>query len=1218
MAHARMHTRNDSGVSVHSLITQDSPPSPTLTNPEMIIPIEPWQREPSFDRDDAPHPLLEPEVPLSQTLSNTTNSTYRNSGTSDGSINVATAILMPMSTRPPARPPTTIHGATTPIPTYTGYEHGAPLSDIYEESEANATPRSTRQRTPSPIDEEDEERGDTTPTRPTLRHKKRHSAMSTSSSGGSDVGDWENFDSSKVLSSRVAADLAQMRREDTLEVEDDVRKSRRQSREEEELAALNARAEKILENARKRLTHMEDNLKVARNSIIMPSRSPNLGGEHQPVGGLYRSISAAGASKLGRNRQGPLAIRTSASLQHMRGVSDAGVSSATKRSSRLPDIRSASALEYGSQGRYTLFPPDTNQSPTSKVQQSPASSRGFNSPLRPLEEERGSPSTAETTPESVKAPMKGLGILSPAAAMSKDNLAATLDRPLARETPTPTRLGRSTSSASTRSTKELKEQMTDLKTRIAELRSKAQEENLRRRSFQSLRSSSPYANASPEQSYASSPAWKDNGTPINATAGVGWRSPASPMSPTSPTSPIAPNPAPQVQDHDEQRDSLPITPANVKFLDVDRMTPDTEARLLSSARTDRNTPSLARQRDVVDEADEDDVDERQAVDSVYQQSQYEDASDEIENQAEDSDEETERIAENEEEQIYLNEMLEESLRDAEVEPEVPAIPGSYLETPNGTPALIGPEAQRHEDRLDAFDYENMFLHSAMGTYTGRSLNGSDSGSDADSDDDGSVETSRAGNRTPVDEVEGQVVQSSTEEAEGPMAGAKSPEASLHNTPRSTHSLNDQQQLRSPPRIEPAQPPKPWAHARSNSMDSVTTSATYETATEGEGHEDEGPNEMLSWGPAPSSSIGYSPTSYQAYRVNQNHEPPMRARYGFSSPQGGGRSTPLAARSPMPNSPLRQQHFEISYDREKAMQSPGLGLGLVGAENGQYINDNGVPERFQGRPSPTHSRQSSAASAQSQNFRPESQATIVAASPIKSHRRQYSSIDRARSPLTASKGNTGSPVTVTVASSPQRKVVINKALQRPGSYTLEPQMAGPPNAPLPAPPSSAILQAQIASPKKVDVKRSNSAQKRTPPTPQGQYAVRQQRQQGQLNTPPVLRDTATSPMGPGQIPNTEILMESLIKLADPSFTLAPGIKFEEVDKHLVLGLLGAVGGVCNSILTASVQSGSPSLGKTQAEQLVYMLRTRLEEATTTLEGRDRAATPQGRGRTMKEI
>lgn len=180
------------------------------------------------------------------------------------------------------------------------------------------------------------------------------------------------------------------------------------------------------------------------------------------------------------------------------------------------------------------------------------------------------------------------------------------------------------------------------------------------------------------------------------------------------------------------------------------------------------------------------------------------------------------------------------------------------------------------------------------------------------------------------------------------------------------------------------------------------------------------------------------------------------------------------------------------------------------------------------------------------------------------------------------------------------------------------MAGPPNAPLPAPPSSAILQAQIASPKKVDVKRSNSAQKRTPPTPQGQYAVRQQRQQGQLNTPPVLRDTATSPMGPGQIPNTEILMESLIKLADPSFTLAPGIKFEEVDKHLVLGLLGAVGGVCNSILTASVQSGSPSLGKTQAEQLVYMLRTRLEEATTTLEGRDRAATPQGRGRTMKEI
>jgi len=1208
MAYAGTHSRNDSGVSIqsiHSLTTHDSPPSPTLTNPDSILPILPWQR--SFDSNDGPHPLLEPEVPLSQTLSNTTNSTQRNSGASDGSIHVATAISMPMSSRLSARPPTTIQGASTPIPAYTGYEHGAPLSDIYEESEANGTPRSTRRRTPSPLTDDERGRGSTTPTRPSLRHKHRISSISTSSSGGSDVGDWEDFDSSKVLSSRVAADLAQLRREDTLDVDEDTIRSRRQSREEEELAALNARAEKILENARKRLTHMEDNLKFARNSIVMPSRSPNLGAEHQPVGGLYRSISAAGASKLGKNRQtGSLAIRTSASLQHMRGASDAGVPSATMRLSRLPDTRSASALEYGSPSKYTLFPPNANQSPISRIQPSPASSRSYTSPLRPLEEERGSPSTAETTPESAKAPfMKGLGILSPLAAVSRENLTTTctVDRLPPRQTPTPTQIRRSTSSASTKSAKELKEQMTDLKTRIAELRSKTQEESLRRRSFQNLGTLSPPANEAPEQWYVSAPAYEDTGTPVNATAGVGWTSPA------SPTLPNISKPALQPQNYGGGNDSAPITPANARFLDIDRMTPDTEAKLLSSTRTDRNTPSLARQRDVVDEQDEEDDDGRQAFDSVVERSRYEDASGEIED---DSDGDTEQIAENEEEQIYLNEVLEESLRDAEVEPEVPAIPGSYVENPDGIPAFVRHEAQRHEDRLDAFDYENMFLHSAMGTYTGRSINGSDSGSDVDTEDDGSVGTSRADSRTPVEDAEEEQEIETESATDKEMAGVTTrgvvPGHSRQITPQSIHTQYDPKQLQSPPRTELSEPPKPWVHARSSSMDSVTTSGTFETATEGERY-DETPNEILNWDPAPSSSIGHSPTSHQVYRSNQAQGSPMRTRHGFSSPQGGGRTTPSTTRSPIASSPLRQQHFEVSYDRQKAMQSPGLGLGVVGAENAQYINDNGVPERFQGRPSPTHSRQSSVASAQ-QSFRPESQATIVAVSPAKGHKRQYSSIDRARSPLTPSNHN-GSPVVVTVASSPQRQVVINTALQRPGSYAVEPQTAGPPNAPLPAPPSSAILQGQMARSTEVNIKRSNSAPKRTPSMSQGRY-VPQKQQQGQLETPPALRDTSTAPPVPGAMPNTEILMESLIKLADPSFALAPGIRFEEVDKHLVLGLLGAVGGVCNGVLRASVQSGSPAMGKAQAEQLVYMLRTRLEEATNILEGQNRDSTPQRDG------
>ena len=1201
-----MHTRNDSGVSIHSFIVHDNPPSPTLTNPDMIMPIPPWQHEPSFD-DQGPHPLLEPEpeIPLSQTLSNSSVSTARNSAEELG---LATTVSM--HNRVTVLSPSAVNRSTSTAPTYTGYEHGAPLSDIYEESDIG-TPKSSRytireEKSSSPTPARDS----ITPTgapKVTLRHKKRISSLSTSSSGGSDVGDWENFDPSTVLTSRAAADLAQMQRADSLDVESSDIASRRQSREEEELAALNARAEKILENARKRLTNMDANLKVARNSIIMPQRSPNLGGEHQPVGGLYRSISAAGATKLGKDRQRMLPIRTSASFQHLRGNSETGVASTNKRFSRLEE-RSASALDYGSPTRYSLFPDTT----PAKVQPSPVSTRSFNSPLRPLEEEKDSPSTAETTPESAKLPpMRGLGIHS-SAAKSRENLTLVMDQ----QTPTPTHLVRSTSSGSTRSTKELKDQMTDLRSRIADLKTKAQAENMRRRSSQGLRSTSPFTNATPEQWYTGSPAYEEAGSPVNARAGVGFR---------DSVSPTAPLPDSKARQYDGQAGPGPITPSNARFLDVDRMTPDTEAKLLSSARTDRNTPTLARKRALgQDDMGNGEVDDDRS--SIIHPSRSRHERDEDEDEEGDDDAE-DNIAENEEEQIYLNEVLEESLREAEVEPEVPAIPGSFLDSPNGLPTHGPPEAERHEDRMDAFDYENMFLHSAMGTYTGKSINGSDSGSEDDSDDDGSVETSRAGARTPVDETDDQeepeIEPSTDEEMENVIAEGKSPGFSIHGTPRTEF---DQAQLRSPPRLELPQPPKQWAHSRSKSDESVSTSATFETATEGD-YYDETPNEILNWDPTPSSSLGYSPTSYQAYRGRNS---PAQVRHGFSSPQGGGRSTPQTLRTP--TSPLRQQfgqHYEPLYDQQKASTSAGLGLGVIGGENAQYIADDGVPERFRKQPSPIHTRQDSAATLQQGRFRPESQATVIAASPAKSHARQQSTAAsrlQAQSPLTPANHqrttSAGSPVIVTVSNSPQRKVVINRSLQRPQSHILEPQISSPPDAPLPPPPSSAALQAQMASPKKVDIKRSRSGssqKKSTPTMPSAQSPSAAT----QLNSPPTLRDTSTTnpPQSHAQIPNTEILMESLIKLADPSFSLAPGMRFDEIDKNLVLGLLGAVGGVCNSILRASVQSGTrtPEVGRQQRDEMVGRLRRRLEGAAHVLEGGEEERTSVSRtGLRIKEV
>lgn len=1147
MAHASMHARNDSGVSVHSLVVRADPPSPTLTNPDLIVPIEPWQAESDFE---GPHPLLDPEIQPSQMLSKPSLvNGQRRSGTSQQVVNNTVAFI-----------PSTISHATH-IDTYSGYEHGAPLSDIYEESEATATPTkstirshsTTPPQSPTPVNEQS-----SILLRPSLRHKKRNSSLSTSS-GGSDVGDWEDFDTAKVLSSRVAADLEQMRRNDTLEVEDV--SSRRQSREEEELAALNARAERILANARKRLTNMEDNLKTARNSVLIPSKSsPHLGDHQQPVGGLYRSISAAGASKLGKRPMYP-PIKTSSSLQHIRGGSDISVLNSTKRFSRTPEVRAASAMEYGSPARYSLFP-DTTPSPSNRFQPSPTSSKGLNPSLPTLGEEHDSPSTISTTPDSVRAPLtRGLGILT-SAGVSRDNLVATLDHSSLRQTPTPTQHVRASSSTSIRSTQSLKDQMTDLKSRIADLKSKTQAENFKRQSLQSLRSSSPYTPGPLEQYYASSPAYEETGSPINANAGIGLRL----LGKDSPVSPRV-----MEMDGQEDYDLPPFTPAKAKLLSVEHMTPNTEAQILSSIRTDRNDPSLA--QNGVSSAP---IESEDDVESVVQASHYQDASNGLEDSTED-EHEVEQIAENEEEQVYLNEVLEESLREAEVEPDVPIIPGSFLPSPDGIPTVIGPEAERHEDRIDAFDYENMFLHSAMGTYTGRSLSGSDSGSEPESDGDtGSVETSRMDARTPIDESDRSAeFEPNTEDETDAMKRHEKTFASNvdHRSLPKAGPAHNQRQLYSPPLMLP-QPPKPWAHIRNNSVDSVSTADTFETAAEG-GEEDAGENPMLNWDPAPSSSLGYSPTSHQVYY--QKHSP-VHPRHGFSSPRNGGRSSAMPKQFPSPPKAL--------YENNNINQA-------------QYIDNQSTSGRVHTQDSSNHARQSSIATMQPY-YRPGSVATVKAVSPIKSPtgiQTQQNFTGPSRTPPTPSSSNSrslsgsaGSPVLVTVSSSPQRKVVINRSLQHPQSYILEPQLHSPPDIPLPDPPalaSSAILQAQLQSPKQVNIKsprRSTSTQKRNTPT-----------------TPPQ-RDFVNNTQAPGPVPNTEILMESLIKLADPNFTLAPGMMFADIDKELVLGLLRAVGSVVDGVLRAG------------DEKTALTLRGRLEGATSVLEGVE----VRNNGERMREV
>ena len=802
---------------LHRPASQDAPPSPTLTNPDMILPYSvvgasptPLASSPTLRAGDmglSPGPSLTP--------------------TPEPELGVATAVKMPL--RMKAGPPSSV------IQTHTGYEHGAPLSDIGEEETTPRSKFSRRSHSPSPV-----EPSSPTPSGPKSKHKRTLSE--DSGSEGSDIGDWENFDSSKMMSGRLAADVAKEDEEDT-----DVLESKRNSLvitpnvDGDDMAILNAKAEKILANARKRLTHMEDNLSKARHSVLWsPRSSPNMNELHQPAGGLYRSISLAG---MGRKTK-PLFLPVKSNLSHSRGLSDTTHTGGLKRLSMIPEARSSSAQEYGRRGESPQNQQSARFSPGSKyMAPSPASSRSVHSPMRTLEEEEGSPtSTIKTSPENPGP--RGLGI-NTLANQTKENVSEI------RRSPSPT-LDRSTSVASTRS---LRSQMSDLQIRIADLKAKAQEDKQRRQSVQSRNTPSPFNQSSnPEHWYTSAPEYKQGGSPLNTNAGIGW-------------SPVH-----------EKKESIdahltPVTPKAASFLDLEP--PETgETAFKSDARTDVNTPSLAKRTVNVEPL----VDDR--VDSVIDDSYYEDAA----QQFEDDD----GVAASEEEQVYLNEVLEESLQD--VQPEVPDIPDQFLEGEV--------EAERHEDRIDAFDYENMFLHSALGNYAG---GGARSRSNSDSSET-SVETRRADQQTPT-AAHREEVQS--DEEEGPEDSDDEGETLIIQN----DIQDDSDALPTPRGLAP--PTHPWLKhtGRSQSVDSVSTVATFATATEGgdhDDHDDDEPHEILHWGndtgfPQPPLAsprremAGAFPTPPLSGRMEQ--QPSLRLVTGNAFSNG----MPTPTQSPMPMS-----------------------------------------------------------------------------------------------------------------------------------------------------------------------------------------------------------------------------------------------------------------------------------------------------------------------------
>lgn len=737
---------------LHSLVTKDARSSPTLTDPDLILPNNGRNYSPT---PLASSPTFTPDLESPPAFEN--DSFYSHPGGSAAEVGVAKAVVMPFRMRPP--PPTTI-GASSG---YQAYDHGAALSDIYEEE---STPKSkkTRSRSSSP-------EMSASPTRRSSGQSPKRKSNRLSDKSDSSAG--SDFDTSKIMNSRLAADLAKPD-DDMTDIDGlDSKRNSLITNGDDEMSSLNQRAERILANAKRRLTHMEDNLTKARTSVyISPRSSPTLSEQHQPAGGLYRSISLAGDRKGFTRKSKPLyPIIKTASAGHLRVLSETSVPSGSSRLSHIPEVRSASALEYRGKSD-ALYGTSVRQY---KKGHSPGSSRSYNSPLRALQEEDGSLSTAKTSPESPR----GLGITS---SDSKESLGHARQP----SSGSPNAVQRSASSASTRSARELREQMSDLKSKITDLKSKAQADKSRRMSQQSVRTPSPFTNAA-EQWYAGAPEYNEPGSPINTNGGVGW-------SPARETSALY----------------VPRSPKEDSAIGEGEVETPQASRLPDEvARSDVNTPHLHRTMPQQDFLDIDDI-------SQVQESQYEDA------QGDRSEEDDDPIAASEEEQIYLNEALEESLQDAE--PEVPAIPDELLDA-NG-------EFERHEDRLDAFDYENMFLHSALGNYNG--------GVRSRSNSDSSVETRRAANMTPPAERD--------EDSEGSATPEDETLIQQPDGKRAVSRINEEDEPPTPRALLPPQAPWIAKSGRSNSMDSNSTMATFATATEGNGSENgDSPEDIMNWG-----------------------------------------------------------------------------------------------------------------------------------------------------------------------------------------------------------------------------------------------------------------------------------------------------------------------------------------------------------------------------------
>ncbi|KAL4997141.1 hypothetical protein BDV10DRAFT_97277 [Aspergillus recurvatus] len=448
------------------------PPSPTLSNPDMILPFDGNERENSTPSPPFNLPSLSHLQSFYQNRTNHTNG-YNN--------------LDPTRTSAPRT-------QKQAFPRHTWMNEGhhdaasRRLSAIGEEdttspyrSARNSQGTAVERRVlDSPVSMR--EMGDSE-----AAEARAHSSSSTSTiSGASETSSW---DEAKARADYVAAKELRESREDRRAAPAPSNGAQSSSNApaaneggpDEDLSAviLESEAERILENAKRRLSLMEGNLTRARSTMrsttpslssspVPSAPSPGLG---QPVGGLYQSIHRAAD-----RRSSNLRPRQSYNSQDTSNNRHSRVYSETNLRSNPRDIgknlsRSVSAMGSSTSSNFHNDERSFHYAPTRAYLTHRAS-------VSSMQQNNSIPSTKERASSDSPAAFQGVGEEAKISNMEEFNTAYPVHDPPSR-------------SQSQLQVRDLQDQMKGLHIKISTLKVKAQEDGLRRRSLQSLRTPSP-------------------------------------------------------------------------------------------------------------------------------------------------------------------------------------------------------------------------------------------------------------------------------------------------------------------------------------------------------------------------------------------------------------------------------------------------------------------------------------------------------------------------------------------------------------------------------------------------------------------------------------------------------------------------------------------------------------------------------------------------------